>query len=126
MPGTFGSLAGLLIFWGCPLKWQLPALVFLCCLGFYLCPRSVKAFGSKDPQSFVTDEVCGMMVALFWLPKSLGVYFAAFLLFRFFDVLKPWPIGLVQKKENPSCILWDDLLAGIFTNLLLRAALIFF
>ena len=125
MPGTLGSLAGLFIFWLCPFKGQAAILLFFSAIGFYLCRPAVKAFASKDPKRFVMDEVCGMMAALFWLPGTFAVYLTAFAFFRFFDVLKPWPILLVQKKESPSCIMWDDLLAGLFTNLLLRAALFF-
>ena len=126
MSGTLGSLAGLFIFWICPFKAQAPLLLIFSGIGFYLCGPAVKAFALKDPKRFVTDEVCGMMAAIFWLPVTFWMYLAAFMLFRFFDVLKPWPISLVQKKESPSCIMWDDLLAGLFANLLLRAALFVF
>lgn len=120
-PGTWGSLAGLLIGWFTPTPFDLPALLFMCVLGFYACPRAVAVYKAKDPSAFVMDEVCGMMLGVLWLPKAGWVAFVGFLLFRFFDIVKPWPISWIQKKNSPSCILWDDLLAGVFTNLVLRA-----
>lgn len=120
-PGTWGSLAGLLIAWFTPEPCRTLLFLFMCVLGFYACPRAVTAYKAKDPSGFVMDEVCGMMLAVLWLPKAAWVALVGFLLFRFFDSVKPWPISWVQKRNSPSCILWDDLLAGAFTNLLLRA-----
>lgn len=123
-PGTWGSLAGLLIAWFSPEPSRTLLLVFMCIAGFYACPRAVAAYQAKDPSVFVMDEVCGMMLGILWLPRSVWVALVGFLLFRFFDVVKPWPISWIQKKDHPSCILWDDLLAGAFTNAVLRAGLL--
>ena len=120
MPGTLGSLAGLFIFWLCPFKSQVPVLLIFSGIGFYLCRPAVEAFASKDPKAFVTDEVCGMMLGVLWLPKSFFLFLAAFILFRLFDALKPWPISKIDEGEHPSLILWDDLAAGAFTNIVLR------
>ena len=123
-PGTWGSLAGLLIVYFVPGPFQTLLLVFMCLLGFYVCPKAVKVYQAKDPSIFVMDEVCGMMLSVLWLPKTTWVLLGGFLLFRGFDIVKPWPISWVQKKNTPSCILWDDLLAGVFTNLVLRVGFV--
>lgn len=122
-PGTFGSLAGLLIFWLLPEKGHLPVFLLASAAAFVACPGAVRAYAAKDPPPFVADEVCGMMLALLWFPKKIFLYFAAFILFRLLDTLKPWPIFLIQKKGKASCIVWDDLLAGALTNVVLRAGL---
>ena len=121
-PGTWGSLAGLLIFWFASEKAHVPVFLGATTVAFCACPGAVRAYASKDPSQFVADEVCGMMLGLLWLPKKTELYLAGFILFRFFDIVKPWPISVLQKKEGPSFIVWDDLLAGVFANLALRAA----
>ena len=95
-------------------------------LGFLVCRPSQAVFHSKDPSSFVMDEVCGMMLSVLWLPKSLLWYAVAFGLFRLLDVTKPWPIRVIQRSSHPFMIMADDLLAGVFTNLILRLLIIFF
>ena len=69
------------------------------------------------------DEVCGMMATVLWLPKTLPVFIAAFLLFRLLDIWKPWPISWLQDQKHPFSIMHDDLAAGLLGNLILRAAL---
>lgn len=122
-PGTFGSLAGLLIFWVLPGNAHLPVFLLVSGAAFAVCPGAVRAYAAKDPSQFVADEVCGMMLALLCFPKTIFFYFAAFILFRSLDIIKPWPIILVQKKGSPFCIVWDDLLAGALTNVFLRGGL---
>jgi len=124
-PATLASAvtAALAWYWPWPLTFPVAALSFV---GFLLCKPSQGAFGAADPQAFVLDEVCGMLLSVLWLPKIAWIYGLAFLLFRFFDVLKPWPIRLIQKSKNPLSIVWDDLLAGTFTNLILQIVLRFY
>lgn len=122
-PGTFGSAAGLLILWGSPVETHPFILMFLTLLGFYVCPMAVVVYQSKDPSFFVLDEVCGMMVSLLWLPKDPILYLAGFFLFRALDIFKPGVIGAADRRTAPSAIVWDDLLAGFFTNVGLRAVL---
>lgn len=88
--------------------------------GLWVCREAQEVFRSKDPKPFVTDEVCGMMLSVLWLPKNVSFYFWAFVLFRILDIWKPWPISKIDKSDRPWCIMWDDLAAGIFTNLILR------
>lgn len=119
--GAAGSAAGLAIAWYSPqpVLWGLLAL--FTGLGFWACAPSERAYGTHDSQRFVMDEVCGMFISVLWLPKTLPLYLAAFLLFRFFDTLKPWPIILIQRHRHPHTIMWDDLAAGAASWLCLQA-----
>ena len=121
-PGTWGTAAGLLIAWF--LTPALPALlVGFCIAGFLVCRPAQTVLGSSDPSQFVMDEVCGMMMSVLWLPKDAILFGAAFVLFRIFDVLKPWPISLIQKNKNPLSIMWDDLAARVAVNIVLQVFL---
>ncbi len=118
-PGSFGSLAGLLIGWY--FYGALPYLtVAFCLLGFVICKPATAVFLSPDPSAFVLDEVSGMMLSVLWLPKTPFVFLAGFILFRLLDILKPWPISRIQKSPNPSSIMWDDLAAGALANAILQ------
>ncbi len=142
-PGTFGSLAGLLIAWY--FYGAIPYLTLvLCVVGFAICKSATIVFSSKprvssrgtsaeavdglvasrDPTPFVLDEVCGMMLSVLWLPKTPAVFLVAFILFRLLDTLKPWPISRIQKNANPLSIVWDDLAAGALVNLILQGLIL--
>ena len=124
VPATFASAASALLTWyfipgGTLLFWALG----LSAAGLCACRPSQDIFNSKDPKQFVMDEVCGMMLTLLWLPKNPGLYAGAFFLFRILDVWKPWPISRIQESRHATSIMWDDLLAGVFANILLQIAL---
>lgn len=123
-PGTFGSLAGFALAWFFNQHlWAL--LAALSFVGFAIAPAAQKAFGQNDPKEFVLDEVAGMMLAVLWIPKSLVFFITGFLLFRLFDIWKPWPIILIQKSQRAVSIMWDDLAAGLLANLMLQIFLKF-
>ncbi len=118
-PGAWGSIPGALIAWyfsDSLVVW----VVVLTALGFILCVPAQKAFNAHDPIRFVLDEVCGMMLTLVWLPKRLSVFLAGYVLFRILDVWKPWPISYFNRSDRSSNIMWDDLVAAIFANLILQ------
>ena len=120
-PATLASFLGAVLAW-----FAYDNLLFWCVglslAGFWACIDARAALGADDPGPFVMDEVCGMALSVLWIPKT-GVFFAAaFLLFRFFDAVKPWPISVIQNNKHSWSIMGDDLLAGVFTNLLLRVA----
>ncbi len=122
--GTVGSLAGLAIAWFFPNQLIVIAVV-LSAAGFIIAAPSVQAFGEADPKKFVLDEVCGMLLGVLWLPRNAAVFLGAFILFRLLDIWKPWPLILIQKNENPACIVWDDLAAGAAANGIIRLLLVY-
>ena len=118
-PGTLASAVTALAAWSCPWSLAAPVVIFSF-IGFTLCKPAQKIFGVPDPGRFVLDEACGMTLSLLWLPKSVWIYCLAFIFFRIFDALKPWPISCIQRSPNPMSIVWDDLAAGFFSNILLQ------
>lgn len=120
--GTWGSVLGLALAWNFAQQ-SLVLFAALCFLGYVLTLEAEKIFLSKDPAAFVLDEVCGMMLAVLWLPKTWPVYAAAFILFRIFDIKKPWPISALDKMKHPFSIMNDDIAAGLFVNLILQVVI---
>ncbi|MCW8093013.1 phosphatidylglycerophosphatase A family protein [Alteromonas sp. ASW11-130] len=117
MPGTFGSLAAIPLLLLCiPLDiWQFSALVFLfSVIGIYICGKTAVDMQVHDHGSIVWDEVAGMFVTFLFLPLTLPNLIVGFILFRFFDIIKPWPIGIIDKRlHGGTGIMLDDLLAGL-------------
>ena len=120
-PGTAGSLVGLgfgLALAAAPLGPPTAAAVTaaVCIAGVPICGRAARDLGESDPARVVWDEVAGMMVAVLALPAGAGWYWwaaAAFVLFRAFDVLKPWPVGWIDRRVGGGLgIMLDDLAAG--------------
>lgn len=123
-PGTFGSIAGIVLFLLTRNFSNLAqaGLIFIFCLAAIgISERLEKVLRTKDPQEIVIDEAAGMWVALIfiWDASALTI-FIGFLLFRFFDILKPFPINLFQTFRGGMGILADDLAAGMLTNFILR------
>ncbi|MDR1475499.1 MAG: phosphatidylglycerophosphatase A [Holosporales bacterium] len=127
-PGTVGSLGGILLFVLIKETYAYLLLVFgLCVVGSWSVRLSLEKADSPDPKYIVIDEVIGQMVALapmilFHNGSSTRMYFLSFILFRAFDIWKPWPINLVDEltyRKNISgtgqvaCIIGDDMLAGL-------------
>ena len=127
MPGTFGSLAGygiyLLLpdspFQGKTLFYTIPIWLVFCLLSVYLSSKAEETLG-KDNGSIVIDEVCGYYVSVLFLPHNwlIGIY--AFALFRVFDIAKPFPVKKVQKIPRGWGIVADDIIAGIYANILIQ------
>lgn len=74
--------------------------------------------GGKDPSSVVCDEISGILVSIFLIPFSAFNAILVFILFRFFDILKPYPIRLMERKikGGPGIVL-DDIMAGVYANI---------
>ena len=88
-------------------------------LGFYTCYLfSTKKTKDKDPNFIVIDEVVGMMIALYLIPKVFVAYLLAFILFRFFDIFKPSIIYRVQNLRYGIGIMMDDVISGILSLLI--------
>ena len=122
--GTFGSLLGLpLCFFLSRLNFLQSLIVILAFILFAIGIASAaeKILKLKDPGQIVIDEIAGLMVALAGLPFNLKTVLAGFIVFRGFDILKPFPIRILEKRVGGgSGIVLDDVLAGVYGNLLLR------
>ena len=87
----------------------------ICIMGVPICASVARTLGDPDPPAVVWDEIAGMLVALLALPPGWYWWAAAFVIFRAFDVLKPWPIGWLERRVRGGAgIMLDDLVAGAF------------
>ena len=116
-PGTISSVLFLIIFYFIPnnIVTQSILLFSICLLGFTLCYYYSKNSVIKDPSFIVIDEIAGMSLSLFMVPKEIHLYIIAFILFRIFDIFKPGIIDKSQKVNFGIGIMLDDLLAGLLT-----------
>jgi len=92
-------------------------------VAFWSAGAGERHFGSKDPHAVVIDEVAGQMVALALVPLSWTGFLAGFLLFRFFDIVKPPPASQLERLPGSAGVVLDDLVAGLYANLVLHALL---
>jgi phosphatidylglycerophosphatase A len=125
-PGTAGSLVGLLLFWPLahrPAPQVLAATAVLTLLAVLAAHHVARILGRKDPGLVVVDEVAGQWVSLLFLPFTVLTATLAFFLFRLMDVLKPWPARDLERLPGGWGIVADDVMAGVYANLLLRAIL---
>ncbi len=91
--------------------------------GFYVCGKMEEMVQKKDPSCVVLDEVVGMMIAFFCLPLTPPVAITTFFVFRAFDMFKIYPTNEFEKLKGGWGIMLDDVMAGLYTNLVLHAAL---
>ncbi|MBQ7593099.1 MAG: phosphatidylglycerophosphatase A [Synergistaceae bacterium] len=117
MPGTVSSAAACVVsaFVDVPM-W---AIILVSIIGVYVTDKSEKFFGTKDPSFLNIDEVPGMWLSIYLLPKSFII--PGFFLFRLIDILKPWPVSAMEKLPGGWGIMADDILGGIFANIILQA-----
>ena len=120
-PGTWGSLVGVGLFYllqpfGEALYWS--TLSAFLGVGIPLCGRTSRALGVKDHGAIVWDEIVGVMIALGLCATSLLTLCAGFVVFRIFDIWKPWPISLLdQRLDGGLGVMADDLAAGMVAGL---------
>ena len=118
-PGTWGSLAAVLIWYFLDFLHSYTYIILLAfiLLSWLVCIKADQDSEYKDNSFIVIDEVAGMILALSFMAHDAILYFFAFLLFRLFDILKPWPISWVDKNVKGGLgILLDDLIAGLFAG----------
>jgi phosphatidylglycerophosphatase A len=126
-PGTFGTLIGLPV---CLLLSRLNFLQSVICILVFI-PFAIKIASAaekilkqKDPGQIVIDEIAGLMVTFAGLPFDLKTVLAGFIIFRVLDILKPFPIRNLEKRvAGGSGVVLDDVLAGVYSNLILRLVL---
>ena len=122
IPGTFGSLFGVGLFYllnGATSVTYFSFILGIVTLGLITSGQTEKLLNKKDPGCIVIDEVVGMLIALSFIPYDFRVVFLAFLIFRILDTLKPFPAGKLQHLRGSVGVLADDLIAGIYTNIVL-------
>lgn len=123
-PGTFGTLAALPLYWlmmDLSLGWYLTITIVVTVAGFWICERTAKDMDVHDHGAIVWDEVAGMLITMIAAPISLAAVIVGFALFRFFDIVKPWPIKLLDRHVKGGFgIMIDDVLAGIFAAICLQ------
>ena len=127
-PGTAGSLVAAVGLWLIPFSrvglWA--ALAAVIAVGIWASHRVEEVLGRKDPGVIVIDEVAGMMVAVLLLPRTPGVLLWAFLLFRLFDIWKPFPAREAQALRGGLGVVVDDLVAGVYALVLIMGARMLF
>ncbi|HET8708302.1 MAG TPA: phosphatidylglycerophosphatase A [Pseudomonadales bacterium] len=123
-PGTFGSLAALILWLPLALL-PLPGYLLLVLLagvvGIYICDRVSKDMKVHDHSAIVWDEFVGLWIGLAALPLNWTTALLGFALFRLFDIWKPWPIGLLDRNVHGGLgIMLDDVLAGFYTLIVMH------
>lgn len=129
MPGTVGTLVGILFYLPmAQLSW-LPYLILtliLFLLGIWICGYTAKNLGVHDHSGIVWDEIVGFLIAMFMVAPTYLNILLGFILFRFFDILKPWPIAYIDRRLAGGIgIMLDDVLAGIYTLIIMQAIIHF-
>lgn len=124
-PGTVGSAAGLvfylLVWWtGSPLV-EVALIVGLFALGTWASTTAERYFGGIDPGPVVIDEVVGMLITLAFIPVGWSAALAGFVLFRIFDVIKPYPANKLEAMHGGLGVMADDAMAAVYANITLRA-----
>jgi phosphatidylglycerophosphatase A len=119
VPGTVGSLVGLLLylpFTASPILVRIVAAVALFFLGVFASTRTAEIWRIKDPHPVVIDEVVGMWIALLFVAHGVVYFIAAFLLFRLFDIIKPFPARQAELLKGGWGIMLDDVFAAIYAG----------
>lgn len=123
-PGTFGTLAAiplfLLLSLLTPIMYLL-AVAVVSIVGIYICGKAAEDVGVHDHPAIVWDEFAGFFITMIMVPISWQSIVVGFVLFRLFDILKPWPISFIDKKISGGLgIMLDDILAGIFSLIIMQ------
>jgi len=126
-PGTVGTMAAIPFLYLMSLLTNIQYLIVLLVIiiaGIWLCEQSSKMLGVHDHPGIVWDEFAGLFVTMIAVPFTWGTVVAGFILFRVFDILKPWPISWLDKKISGGLgIMLDDLVAGAFALAILQLLL---
>lgn len=123
-PGTAGTIAGIplyLLF--SLLSWPLYFLTVVAFFFFaiYISQEAEKLYGQRDPSRIVIDEMTGFLVVMAFIPPSLFSVAAGFALFRFFDIRKPFPIRILERRlPGGYGVVGDDIMAGLYGNVILQ------
>ncbi|WP_206485298.1 phosphatidylglycerophosphatase A [Thalassotalea sp. G2M2-11] len=117
-PGTFGTLAAVPVFFMASLlsaPWYIALVIVMMVTGVYICRYAADAVQVHDHPAIVWDEFVGFLITMILVPVSVSSVLAGFVLFRFFDIVKPWPISWLDKHCHGGFgIMIDDVVAGLF------------
>jgi len=123
-PGTFGSAAGLVVFYAVrstgSVGVELATIILLFAIGIWSGTVAEHHFGGVDPGPVVLDEVVGMLVTLAFLPVSATGAIVGFFVFRVLDVVKPWPSARFERLPGGLGVMADDGMAALYGNLAMR------
>jgi len=124
-PGTIGSLAGLLVY--AAIMWsgggavaELVTIAVLLGCGVWAGTIAEHHFGGEDPGPVIVDEVAGMLITVLLVPVSATGAVAGFVIFRVFDILKPFPASRLERLHGGWGVMADDVMAAVYGNLTLR------
>jgi phosphatidylglycerophosphatase A len=128
-PGTFGSAAGLVVLaairWSGSTGLELAAIVFLLAVGVWSGNVAEKHFGGVDPAPVILDEVVGMLITVALIPVNITGAIVGFVLFRLFDVIKPWPANRLEGLHGGLGVMADDAMAAVYGNVVMRILIAF-
>ena len=122
-PGTFGTLAAFIFFiFLKPSSFiHIVLLFFILPVGIISSHHAERLLDSKDSRHIVIDEFYGYLLSVLFVPYSMSYAIAAFFLFRFFDILKPYPIKKIEAiVRGGAGVMADDIMAAIYTNVILQ------
>jgi len=123
-PGTLGTLVAIPVYYflsniSSPI-YEITLVGFFF-LSVWISGNAEIYFGKKDDQRIVIDEMMGFLITMLWVPKTIHFIIIAFFLFRFFDILKPFPIRHLEKKfKGGFGVVLDDVMAGVYASIILH------
>jgi len=123
-PGTLGTLVAIPVYYflsniSSPI-YEITLIGFFF-LSVWISENAEIFFGKKDDQRIVIDEMMGFLITMLWVPKTIRFIIIGFLLFRFFDILKPFPIRRLERRlKGGFGVVWDDVMAGVYANVILQ------
>jgi phosphatidylglycerophosphatase A len=116
-PGTYGTLAAIplyLLLAPTSMSTYLTIVIIMSVAGIYICGKAAKDAGVHDHGAIVWDEIVGFLITMFMVPLSWQSIVVGFILFRVFDIFKPWPISYIDKNLHGGLgIMVDDIIAGL-------------
>jgi phosphatidylglycerophosphatase A len=123
-PGTMGTLIAIPIYYllsGIHFPLYEITLMAFFLLSVWISENAERFFRKKDDQRIVIDEVIGFLITMLWVPKTFLFIIIGFFLFRFFDILKPFPIRRLEKGfKGGFAVVLDDVVAGVYANIVFR------
>ena len=129
-PGTLGTLIAIPVYYFLS---EIPSPLYeITLIGFFflsvwVSENAERLFGKKDDQRIVIDEIIGFLITMLWVPKTIRFVMIGFFLFRFFDILKPFPIRRLEKRfKGGFGVVLDDVAAGVYANVVLQIVSYYF